>query len=209
MKSRELHTTPVLIVSNYKIIPDNNGKFLHSFTPENTSRNYQFYANQEPIFKEGERYNIGYKVIDGINWVDQSASAKADSVIPQVSHYVARELGEQLRENETRKSIERVKHSATDGHYLGKKYAWRIYGMSIARDTFDDYLNDIGHPMVLCYTDGSKSLAYKDCGIDTAMNTLIQSCVKVGKTGNRFKSKLFPRKKWFTVKGIPAISDKK
>lgn len=209
MKSRELHTTPVLIVSNYKIIPDKNGKFLHSFTPENTSRIYQFYANQEPIFKEGERYNIGYKVVNGTNWVDQSASAKADAVIPEVSHYVARELGEQLRECETRKSIERVDHSATDGNYLGKKYAWRIYGMFIARDTFDDYLNEIGHPMVPCYTDGSKSIAYKDDGIDTAMNTLIQSCIKVGKTGNRFKSKLLPKRKSFTIKGIPAISDKK
>ena len=209
MKSRDLCTTPVLVVSNYKIVPDGNGKFLHQFTPENTPRIYQFYANREPVFEEGERYNIGYKVINGVNWVDESATAKADDIDPQVSHYVARQFGEQIRKIETRKSDERVVHSATDGHYLGKKYAWRIYGMSIARDTFDYYLHEIGHPYVSCYTEGSKSIAYKDVGIASAIDALIQSCEKVGETGNRYKSKLLPNKKWFTVKGISAISDKK
>ncbi|MGI2856476.1 hypothetical protein ACRTDR_20225 [Shewanella algae] len=209
MKSRELHTTPVVIVSNYTITPDPSGKYLHCFTPESTGTLYQFIANQEPVLEEGERYNIGYTVDKGVNWVDVSACSKADEVNPNVSHYVARQLGEQIREVETRKSDDRVSHKATDGHYLGKKYAWRIYGMAIARDTFDDYLSEIGHPSVNCFTDGSPSTAYKNQDIDKAMDDLIKSCVKVGNTGNRFKSNLVPSKKWFTVKGISAISDKK
>ncbi|MBF4381770.1 hypothetical protein, partial [Vibrio anguillarum] len=82
MKSRELHTTPVLIVTNYQIIPEPSGKFLHKFTPENTPTTYKFIANQEPAFEEGARYNIGYEVKNGENWVDVSASAKADAVEP-------------------------------------------------------------------------------------------------------------------------------
>ncbi|WP_127021280.1 hypothetical protein [Rheinheimera mangrovi] len=128
---------------------------------------------------------------------------------PSVSHYFARTLGEQLRKVETEKSDTRVSHSANDGHYLGKKYAWRIYGMSVARDTFDDYLEAIKHPKVNCFTEGSPSIAYKDVGIDVAMDNLIKSCVKVGKAGNRFSSHLLPAKKWFQVKGLTAITDKK
>ncbi len=209
LKSRDLNTTPVVIVSNYNIAPDPSGKFLHSFTPENTTTRYQFIANQEPVLDEGKRYNIGYTVENGINWVDISACSKADEINPVVSHYVARQLGDQKREVETRKSDERVTHSATDGHYLGKKYAWRIYGMAVVRNTFDEYLAEIAHPSVSCFTKGSPSIAYKDQGIDTAMEALINSCVKVGSIGNRFKSSLLPSKNWFIVKGISAISDKK
>lgn len=209
MKSRELHTTPVLIVSKYSITPDPSGKFLHKFNPENTSTIYQFIANQEPVLRQGERYNIGYEVIDGINWVDISACAEADAVDPKVSHYVARQLGEQHRKIETEKSDFRVVYSATDGHYLGKKYAWRIYGMAVARDTFDDYMEAINHPRGSCVTEGSPSVAYKDIGIDAAMDALITSCVKVGSYGNRFSSPLLPSKKWFQVKGLSAITDKK
>lgn len=209
MKSRELHTTPVLIVSNYSITPDSSGKYLHTFTPGSTPTIYQFIANQEPILRQGERYNIGYEVINGINWVDISACAEADVINPSVSHYVARQLGEQHRDIETEKSDSRVVHSATDGHYLGKKYAWRIYGMAIARDTFDDYMKEINHPSVSCVTDGSPSVAYKNVGIEVAMDSLINSCVKVGNSGNRFSSPLLPLKKWFQVKGLSAITDKK
>ncbi len=209
MKSRELKTTPVIVVSNYTVTPDPSGKFLHVFTPETTPTKYQFLANAEPLLEQGSRYNIGYETTNGINWVDVSATAKADEVTPSVSHYVVRQLGEQRRAVETAKSDSRVAHSATDGRYLGKKYAWRIYGMAVARDTFDDYMEAINHPRVTCSTDGSASIAYKDAGIDSAMDALINSCVRVGNAGNRFSSPLLPSKKWFQVKGISAITDKK
>lgn len=209
MKSRELHTTPVLIVSNYSITPISSGKYLHKFTPENTSTLYQFVANQEPILQEGEHYNIGYEIIGGVNWVDTSATAKADDVDPTISHYVARQLGEQLRDIEIGKSNSRVVHSATDDLYLGKKYAWRIYGMAVARDTFDDYMSAINPPQTSCLTEGSPSVAYKNTGIDLAMDAFIKSCVKVGNSGNRFSSSLLPSKKWFQIKGLSAITDKK
>ena len=209
MKSRELDTTPVLIVSNYTITVDASGKHLHRFTPENTPTVYQFLANQEPVLEEGERYNIGYEAVNGTNWVDISAIAKADEVNPTVSHYVSRQLGEQSRSVESGKSDARVTHTATDGRYLGKKYAWRIYGMAIARKTFDEYMEAINHPRVSCFTDGSPSVAYKDLDIDIAMDSLIQSCVKVGNAGNRFSSPLLPSKSWFQVKGLSSITDKK
>lgn len=210
MRSRNLQTTPVLIVSNYRITPDPlTGKFLHEFTPESTSTSYQFVGNVEPVFKEGERYNIGYEVENGTNIVDVSASAKADEVDPVVSHNVARILGEQLRTLETTKSDQRVVHTATNGHYLGKKYAWRIYGMAVAKGTFYEYLEEIGHPTVPCTTEDSASIAYLDTGISNAMDKLINSCSRVGVASNRFCSPLLPSKSWFTIKGISAISDKK
>jgi hypothetical protein len=210
MRSRNLQTTPVVIVSNYRITPDPaTGKFLHEFTPETTSTVYQFIGNREPIFTEGERYNIGYEVENGTNIVDVSASAKADEVDPVVSHNVARILGEQCSAVETTKSDQRVVHSATSGHYLGKKYAWRIYGMAVAKGTFYDYLEEIRHPSVPCTTEDSASTAYLDTGINTAMDNLINSCSRVGASSNRFSSPLLPSKSWFTIKGISAISDKK
>jgi hypothetical protein len=207
MKSRELLTTPVLIVTNYQIVSNPGGKFLHSFTPENTNTVYQFIANQEPTLEEGQRYNIGFTVDGGVNWVDISATAKADDVDQHKSHYVARLLGEEKRAVETQKSDERVQHNATDGHYLGKKYAWRIYGMAVARDTFDAYLAGINHPSVPCFTEGSASKAYKEEGLAAAMDALIQTATRV--SGNRFQSPLLPSKKWFQIKGIAAITDKK
>jgi hypothetical protein len=207
MKSRELQTTPVLIVTNYKIVPHPGGRFLHSFTPENTNTVYQFIANQEPILEVGHRYNIGFTVDGGINWVDVSATAKADDVDQHKSHYVARILGEEKRAVETHKSDERVRHNATDGHYLGKKYAWRIYGMAVARDTFDTYLDGINHPSVPCLTEGTASTAYKEDGLADAMDALIRTSVRVD--GNRFRSPLLPSRKYFQIKGISAITDKK
>lgn len=207
MKSRELFTTPVLIVTNYNISQHADGKFLHSFTPENTTTVYQFIANQEPLLEEGARYNIGYTSEGGINLVDISATAKADDVDQYKSHYVARLLGEEKRAVETQKSKERVTHSATDGLYLGKKYAWRIYGMAVARGTFDTYLSEINHPSTPCLTDGSASIAYKDDGLAAAMDDLIRTSTRV--SGNRFSSPLIKSKEWFQIKGLSAITDKK
>lgn len=207
MKSRELFTTPVLIVTNYNISQHADGKFLHSFTPENTTTVYQFIGNQEPLLEEGARYNIGYTLEGGINLVDISATAKADDVDQYKSHYVARLLGEEKRTVETQKSKERVTHSATNGLYLGKKYAWRIYGMAVARGTFDTYLSEINHPSTPCLTDGSASIAYKDDGLAAAMDDLIRTSTRV--SGNRFSSPLIKSKKWFQIKGLSAITDKK
>lgn len=207
MKSRELLTTPVLIVTDYTITPHPGGKFLHTFTPETTNTVYQFIGNQEPILAEGERYNIGYTIDGCVNWVDISATAKADDVDPQKSFYVSRLLGEERRVIETQKSNERVRHSASDDNYLGKKYAWRIYGMAVARDTFDAYLQDIKHPSVPCITEDTPSIAYKEDGLEAAMNALIQTATWVG--GNRYSSPLLPSKKWFQIKGLYAITDKK
>jgi hypothetical protein len=208
VKSRNLSTTPVLIVSNYSIAQHPSGKFLHCFTPESTSTIYQFLANGEAILEVGERYNIGFEVDEfGVNWVDVSATAKADDVDPQVSYYVARKLGAESYVIETQKSDERVTHNAKDGHYLGKKYAWRIYGMAVAKDTFYDYLKHINHPSVDCFTDGTHSVAYKDVGLEAAVKALIDSAIRVG--GNRFSSSLLPSKIFFLIKGISAITDKK
>ena len=207
MKSRELHTTPVLIVTGYRIVPHSTGRFLHSFTPETTSTLYQFVANREPLLEEGERYNIGYTTDNGVNWVDMSATAKADDVDKNKSYYVSRLLGEEIRDSETNKSDTRVVHPPKKDHYLGKKYAWRIYGMAIGRDTFDAYLADISHPAVNCFTDGSPSIAYKENGLLSAMDDLIASAVHI--SGNRFSSPLLPSKKWFQIKGLSAITDKK
>lgn len=207
MKSRELLTTPVLIVTNYRITPHASGKFLHTFKPETTDTVYQFVANQEPLLEAGHQYNIGYIVEDGINWVDTSATAKATDVDPDKSHYVARMLGEQIRSVETQKSRQRVVHEPAEGFYLGKKYAWRIYGMAVGRDTFDDYLEEIHHPSVPCYTEGTPSIAYREEGLAEAMDALIRSVRR--KSGNRFESPLLPSKSWFNVKGLSAITDKK
>jgi hypothetical protein len=207
MKSRELRTTPVLIVTNYKIVPHAAGKFLHSFTPETTCTVYQFIANQVPLLESGQRYNIGYKVDSGVNWVDVAATAKAGAVDKVKSFYVAKLLGEEARAVETQKSDDRVVHQVRDGHYLGKKYAWRIYGMAIARDAFDAYLSDIKHPTVSCLTEGSISVAYKEAGLAAAIDALCATAI--GISGNRFRSTLMPSKNWFQIKGISAITDKK
>ena len=207
MKSREFLTTPDLIVTNYKIAPLPEGKFLHCFTPKSTNKLYEFEANKEPLLEEGKGYNIGYREDNGRNWVDISATAKAEEVDPQKSHYLARIYGEELRVKETEKSNARVVHQANDGLYLGKKYAWRIFGMALPRKVFDIYLNHIQHPSTPCYTEGSASTAYREDGLEQAMSQLIASVVKV--KGNRFRSHLLPSKKCFCIKGIKAITDKK
>ena len=210
MKSRDLKTIPVLIVTNYTTKPNSSEDFLHSFTPHNARTVYQFFSEQNtPLLEEGKAYNIAYTEVGGANLVSIKDCAKADLVVPSESHRVARRFGEERRTEETKKSNNRVTHSATDGAYLGRKYAWRIYGMAVAREIFDAYLAEIKHPYVNCITKGTSSIAYLDEGIDKAMEALIESCVRVEDEGNRFKSDLLPGKDWFTVKGIEAITDKK
>lgn len=209
MKSRTLLTTPVIIVTDYSIQAHPSGKSLHSFHPENTGTLYQFLANKEPVLTEGERYNIAYTVDDatGTNWVEISATARAEAVDPAASYAVASALGEQSRQVEVGKSAARVVHTANDGTYLGVKYAWRIYGMAIAREAFELYLNDRKHPSVPCLTDGNPSTAFKEAGLKDQMDALFASLIHI--SGNRYKSLLFPSKSFFLVKGISAITDKK
>ncbi|HEX8615650.1 MAG TPA: hypothetical protein VF800_30580 [Telluria sp.] len=206
MKSRDLLTTPVVIVTGYTLTSLPNGKYRHQFTPQSTSTLYQFDGNAERVLSEGARYNIGYRVENGANIVDMAATAKADNVDPAVSYYVAVQLGAQNAPINTAKSDSRVIHRGT-GKHLGKKYAWRIYGMVVVRKTFDEYLEKIGHPTVVCTTDGSPSIAYLDSGIDVAMRNLMASLVHV--SGNRYRSPLLPDRKWFNIKGITAITEKK
>lgn len=206
MKSRDLLTTPTIVVSNYRIIESEN-TFLHSFSPETTKTNYCFFGGDQPLLEEGQRYSVGFRSQEGVNWVDLAATARAGDVDKNKSLYVARILGEEGRQLETSKSNSRVIHSAVEGLYLGKKYAWRIYGMAVARDTFDAYLKDIGHAAIPCTTDGTASIAYRDAGLAQAMQLLIDSAVRIQE--NRFRSHLLPSKDWFQIKGIPAITDKK
>jgi hypothetical protein len=206
MKSRELLTIPVLIVTNYRIVPA-EGKYLHSFTPETTETTYFFLGGKEPLFEEGERYSVGFRSHLGQNWVEPAATAKAGDVDKNQSLYIARVLGEEHREVEVSKSKSRVVHAPITGLYLGKKYAWRIHGMAVARDTFDAYLKEINHPSIACVTDGSRSIAYRDIGLTEAMSALIDTAVWI--SGNRFRSPLLPSKDWFQIKGISAITDKK
>jgi hypothetical protein len=207
MKSRMLETTAIVVVTNYEVMPYEGGKYLHRFTPESTSTRYQFVANQEPILEEGERYSFGYIVEDRVNWVDISAISKAEDVNPDASFYLARLHGTEIRSVELAKSNERVRHEAADGQYLGRKYAWRIHGMAVPREVFDMYLEHIGHPSVRCHTEGTESIAYKEEGLADAVENLRASLVKLN--NNRFRSPLIPAKKWFMVKGLSAITDKK
>lgn len=209
MKSRELKTVPLLVVADYKIIKQSSGKYLHSFHPASTDTLYQFEGAEGPILKNGRRYNISYFENGEKNWVDVSSIADAADVDPQESFLVSRTFGEKLREVETSKSRTRVTVKGGDpgNAYLGKKYAWRIYGMALARDTFDDLLAVIGHPTVACMTDGAPSIAYAESGIHDAMKRLFDSLIPKG--GNRFSSPILPKRAWFQVKGVTAITDKK
>jgi hypothetical protein len=209
MKPREILTAPIVIVSNYKITVGETGEYLHQFTPKSTSTQYMFFGPKEPLLINGERYNIGYRRTHNQNIVDMSFTCIASEVNPKYSHLYAKEEGGKIAFAEISKSDCRVAHDADDGHYLGRKYAWRIYGMALSRKTFDDYLGYIKHPRVSCFTDGSRSFAYLNDGIDTAIDYFIDSCERVGKSSNRFKSKLFPIKKWFNVKAVNAITDRK
>ena len=210
MKSRNLDTKQVVVVTNYTIKPaGTSGKWLHAFTPLSTPTVYQFEANSEPLLTEGDRYSIGFEVKGGVRWVDRSAIARADDVDKTKSHAHARALGEELREEETRKSRTRVvvQSPRPGATYLGTKYAWRIFGMAVARDTFEDYLRAVAHPAAACETDGNPSHAYEVNNLSIRMDELIQSAVRV--SGNRFRSNLLPDREWFVIKGLKAITDKK
>lgn len=213
MKSAELHTIYDVIVTDYRITPLPNGRAHHCFHPATTNTLYEFEANNTPVVVEGERYNIGFTVTAaGKNLIDQSALSPSSKVNPTLSYLFAQKLAEEKFQEEKAKNDTRVIHNATDGeYYWGKKYAWRMFGACIARDAFDSYLDEIGHPSTPCITrdpakpySNDQSVAYAETGLADAIENLISSAVKVGR---HYKSPLYSRQ--FTIKGINAITFKK
>lgn len=214
MKSRELNTIPDLIVSNYKIISNGDGKFTHSFTPENTDTVYKFVANGTAEVEEGQHYNIGYYTNENNEKIiELSCLAKIKDVNPKLSHLFAAQEAQGKHAVNKAKNDTRVQHDATDGYYWGKKYAWREFGMVIPHGAFYAYLEEIGHPTISCvtsnpdlqYQNNSESIAYKEEGLENAIERLITSAKKV--TAARFESPLYSKR--FVIKGIAAVTDRK
>jgi hypothetical protein len=213
MKSRSLKTIHDLIVSDYSITPLGMGKFIHSFKPATTETRYQFEASGTPELVEGERYNIGFYVDDaGNKIIDTSCLSKNTEINPMINYWYANELARSRHDINKGKNDARVQHTAKDGYYWGKKYAWREFGLVISKDAFYAYLKEISHPRVDCITNNpdmgfmnEPSTAYKEDGLAGAINALIASAEK--KTKVRYKSPLYSKQ--FAIKGIEAITDKK
>lgn len=213
MKSRELFTIHDLIASNYTITKLASGKYRHQFTPATTATVYEFEANATPVVTEGERYNIGYTVdAKGKNIIDLSALSPTSQVNPMLSFLAAQQIAKGNYAVEKAKNDQRVTHSAKDGYYWGKKYAWRMFGTVIAKEAFYQYLEEIGHPSVPCITrdpdlpySSDPSTAYAERGLEEAIRNLIASSSKV--SAAYVKSPLYSKK--FTIKGINALTDKK
>lgn len=216
MKSRNLKTIHDLIVTNYQKHDLGNGRYLHTFQPATTDTTYQFEANAEDILVQGERYNIGFTEDNGIKTIDTSCLSKASVLDKDFSYQYALNMSKQKHEENKGKNDSRVKYSESDGYYWGRKYAWREFGLALPRDAFERYLIEcVGHPMIDCqvitegYPQGEDSFAFKADGLEEAIDALIQSAVIVNK-GPYFKSPLyFDGGKRFTIKGVPAITDKK
>ena len=212
MKSRELLTIHDLIASNYEITKLASGRYLHQFTTATTDTIYEFEANATPVVIEGERYNIGYTVKRGRNIIDISALSLTSQVNPMLSFLAAQHIARGNYATEKAKNDQRVTHSATDGYYWGKKYAWRMFGTVIAKNAFFNYLTEIGHSSVPCITrdpdlpySNEESIAYAENGLEDAVKNLITSATKT--TSAYFSSPLYSKK--FAIKGINAITDKK
>ena len=214
MKSRNLKTIHDLIVTDYTIEDLRDGRFRHYFHPQTTNTLYEFVANSAPELEEGERYNIGYQTTDdGKNIIELSCLSKNTEVNTILSYLYAAEYSKGKHAANKAKNDQRVTHSATDGYYWGKKYAWREYGLCLAKEAFHAYLKEIGHPYVDCvtvnpdlpYQNNDASIAYKEEGLDEAIEDLIKTAVKVTKV--RYESALYSKR--FTIKGINAITDKK
>ncbi|NIF22564.1 hypothetical protein [Candidatus Pantoea multigeneris] len=216
MKSRNLKTIHDLIVTNYQKHDLGNGRFLHTFQPSTTDTIYQFEANAEDVLVQGERYNIGFTEDNGIKTIDTSCLSKASVLDKDFSYQYARNMSKQKHEENRGKNDSRVKHSESDGYYWGRKYAWREFGLALPREAFEIYLIEcVGHPMINCqvitegYPQGEDSVAFQDDGLEDAIDALIQSAVIVN-NGPYFKSPLyFDGRRKFTIKGVPAITDKK
>jgi len=217
MKSRELKTIHDLIVTNYQKHDLGNGRYLHTFQPSTTDTTYQFEANAEDVVVEGERYNIGFteKVV-GEKIIELSCLSKCSVLDKDFSYQYARNMSKQKHDENKGKNDSRVKHAEVEGYYWGRKYAWREFGLALPREVFERYLIEcINHPFIDCkvqtegYPQGDDSIAFLEDGLDEAIDDLIQSAVMVNK-GPYFKSPLYYNgDKRFTIKGVPAITDKK
>lgn len=213
MKPRHLHTIHNVVVSNYKITPLTNGKYRHSFTPLTTSTVYEFEASSDPVLTDGENYSIGFEVKNGRNIIEPAAVGLAGNLNKWLSYAAAQQFSENNLVSNTSKNDTRVMHQATDGdYYWGRKYAWRRYGLFMAKKAFYSYLEEIGHPSVFCITTNpdkgpmgnEESVAYADGGLEQAAYDLVNSAVP---SGNYFKSPLYSKK--FQIRPIAGITDKK
>lgn len=217
MKSRELKTIHKLIVSNYKMLPTKNeGKFLHTFTPETTDTIYSFQANGVGMLECGQAYNVGYyEEEDGSRIVELSATSKIEAVDPTFSYAHAKFMSNLNSKINKEKNDVRVKHSAKDGYYWGKKYAWRQFGLALPKSAFFAYLKHIEHPSITCKTtnpdlpyQNEDSIAYKEEGLENAIIDLINSSYKA--TNSYFKSPLyFNHQKKFSIYAPNSQTDKK
>lgn len=214
MKSRELNTIQDLIVSNYEITSNGDGKFTHTFTPENTDTVYTFIENGASELETGEHYSIGFHIADdGKRIVDLSCVAKNQGINPMLSYLFAQQEAQDKHVVNKEKNDTRVTHKAGNGYYWGKKYAWREFGMVIPKGAFHTYLEEIGHPIVPClttnpdlpYGNNDHSIAYKEEGLAKAIEDLITSAVRV--TPARYESSLYSKR--FMIKAISAVTDKK
>ena len=214
MKSRDLYTVHDVIVRGYTIAVLPTGRFLHQFTPSTTDTIYQFETNSSAAeLVNGDRYNIGFITApDGRNIIEPSALGKADTVNKLLSYSAAKHFSlDKLAENQG-KNDDRVQHRATDGYYWGRKYAWRRFGLVIAKSAFYQYLDEIAHPFVPCRTinddleiySNEDSVAYQEEGLEEAMDALIDTAEKAGRY---FQSPRYSKK--FQIRPINAISDKK
>ncbi|QFU21481.1 hypothetical protein FM038_004525 [Shewanella eurypsychrophilus] len=213
MKSRKLNTIQDLIVSNYSISSNGDGKFTHSFTPENTDTVYSFVANGTPELEAGEHYSIGFYIEDDNKIVDLSCVAKNQGVNPVLSYLFAQQEALDKHAVNKEKNDTRVTHQAVDGYYWGKKYAWREFGMHLPQGAFHAYLKEIDHPTVPCltinpdlpYASNDRSMAYNEEGLTDAIEALVTSAIRV--TPARFESPLYSKR--FMIKAISAVTDKK
>lgn len=212
MKSRDLNTIHDLIVTDYTITKLGPSRYRHSFHPATTSTIYELEDNATPLLKEGHRYNIGFTADKaGRNIVDRSAISPTDMVNPVLSYAAARSYSLGIEATNKENNETRVTHAPTRGYYWGKKYAWRRYGLVIARNAFDQYLEEIGHPSIPCQTQdpdagfSSPSIAYADAGLEAAIDNLISTAVPAG--DRYFKSPHYSKK--FSIRGLSAITDKK
>lgn len=217
MKSRELKTIHNLIVSNYKMLPtQNEGKFLHTFTPETTDTVYNFQANGIAMLECGQAYNVGYYEDESRSRVvELSVTSKIEAVDPSFSYAHAKFMANLNSKINKEKNDIRVKHSAKDGYYWGKKYAWRQFGLALPKNAFFAYLEHIEHPSTPCKTtnpdlpyQNEDSIAYKEEGLENAINDLINSSYKA--TNSYFKSPLyFNNQKKFSIYAPNSQTDKK
>jgi len=213
MKARALFTRHDVVISNYRISQIGPKEFLHQFETKTTGTSYEFTTtNSALIIVEGERYNIGFEEQGGKNIVEPSALSKGANVNPIISLMAAKQISKENDVVNRNKNNTRVKHSAIDGYYWGKKYAWRQFGLVVSKGAFYAYLAEIGHPKIDCTTSNpdmpyanEPSVAFKDDGLEAAIDELIYNAVPAG--SRYYTSPRYSKK--FQIRGINAITDKK